>query len=1045
MAGVLKDAAVHFKDLLDPEANTLVTALALADTSSVGRARYKDEFEGLKQGLHECIKEFVDENYQGFNNSIGSYRTVLQSIERSHGNVNSSKELLLKAKSDLASRRPILKELRASSQSYQKMLDILTTIEDLKSVQEKVEEHIAQKRFLSAQQTLKEALAKADQVELAQIGVMQPIHAYLQTQESSLYSIVMEELLSHLYLKSPYCDGRWSRYAHSQDSIGNIEQLIEDKVKLDASLESSTTASGSAMLDKFLGELDTTDAASIEKQDDTKTGKRTSAESDSFRYIRLLVETLTSMNRLHKANDELKRRTQGELYRLVEKTISEVTARMPKTFGRSLPKDSLAVFLEYDTQDSDVRLSVLRDLMWTLYSKLIAVLQGHRVIHAVVDNISARVGGQKESPILEYDFFYFYDGIQKEIRAILTSYIASKPLTLSGSAMIGSSGDSIRSAASSAAAAKHAGFKFASADFDTKERVDEQARLELSLAETVPGLVGKKPTVDDEDATFTPFAGSQSSMSHKVLVAPNVFNIRVVFEPTVVFLQRVRSLLPYHDRNKTRNPEAFLDTFLVDTFLPQLNETLKSTFNELMYSPEALSVDPRSSKLSKKPIFKSASSFVSLFTISCRLLNTSIAYRERYANLLIATITWLHDYYHAKYNELVEVQLQAAPPVTTPSSPITASKGSRKISCVLATQDVVRRLHSMFLAQNESSPEALEGLNKEIQLYISGQKAAGQPPSSPVDGQSGLRKVDLTDILDLDSFRSLNVLTTSVRWLALTLKKMRKVDEDVSTTETGGTLKSRVKKRWTLLEVSTSARSQAAQGAAGSGLGPQEYLTLAGESVTDFDNAIASLEKLADLCVFTLRSDVRCRTVYYIDKAMAEGNYTPALDLEERDSYIGALETDVVNCDEVMMETLVDPDHTFILWGLSALMNELLVYGAASITNINHNGVLKMRCNILVLRQMMKLIVSNPTQVDFSRATTFYDLFENTPNSLLDSIINKKVKANYNEVKIVLRLLHQEIIRKHEQSGRREAALAQRGYEREHLVALHQFYWGSGN
>jgi exocyst complex component 4 len=178
---------------------------------------------------------------------------------------------------------------------------------------------------------------------------------------------------------------------------------------------------------------------------------------------------------------------------------------------------------------------------------------------------------------------------------------------------------------------------------------------------------------------------------------------------------------------------------------------------------------------------------------------------------------------------------------------------------------------------------------------------------------------------------------------------------------------------------------------------------------------------------------------------MTEGNYVPALDLEERDSFIGALETDIVNCDEVMLETLVAPDHSFVMWGLSSLMNELLVYGSACLPSINHNGVMKMRRNILVLRQTLKLIVSNPKQVDFSRAIKFYDLFDYSPNALLDAIIHKKVEVNYNEAKIILRLLHQEIARKHEQNGRRDAALAQRGHEREHLVALHQFYWGSSN
>lgn len=140
-------------------------------------------------------------------------------------------------------------------------------------------------------------------------------------------------------------------------------------------------------------------------------------ESDSFTYVEMLLESLSILGRLVGALDTVIQRMPSEISSLVDATIDEVSERsefmqqarsQPAVVGNANSSatpnalESRYVFVE-KRQSNDLAFSLrlaaleassketdqetLRDLFWTLYSKLDAVLQGFRVTYEVANRI----------------------------------------------------------------------------------------------------------------------------------------------------------------------------------------------------------------------------------------------------------------------------------------------------------------------------------------------------------------------------------------------------------------------------------------------------------------------------------------------------------------------------------------------------------------------------------------------------------------------------------------------------------------------------------
>lgn len=65
---------------------------------------------------------------------------------------------------------------------------------------------------------------------------------------------------------------------------------------------------------------------------------------------------------------------------------------------------------------------------------------------------------------------------------------------------------------------------------------------------------------------------------HRVLVKPDAFHVSVLFQPTLAFLDRVGEILP-SGLDAARASSIFLDEFVLNVYLPQLEEKVQSMFH----------------------------------------------------------------------------------------------------------------------------------------------------------------------------------------------------------------------------------------------------------------------------------------------------------------------------------------------------------------------------------------------------------------------------------------------------------------------------------
>lgn len=131
----------------------------------------------------------------------------------------------------------------------------------------------------------------------------------------------------------------------------------------------------------------------------------------------------------------------------------------------------------------------------------------------------------------------------------------------------------------------------------------EQDELDEILKSSVPGLVSKsrQKSALSENAQA---AQGNSGTGHKILIEPSVFNMSLLLPPSLSFIQRLKDIVPSDSGIALSTLTSFLDDFLVNVFLPQLDETVTDLCTLSFIAADAFTEDPMWSKVSPRPVFK---------------------------------------------------------------------------------------------------------------------------------------------------------------------------------------------------------------------------------------------------------------------------------------------------------------------------------------------------------------------------------------------------------------------------------------------------------
>ena len=146
-------------------------------------------------------------------------------------------------------------------------------------------------------------------------------------------------------------------------------------------------------------------------------------------------------------------------------------------------------------------------------------------------------------------------------------------------------------------------FKLAEIDRKAVDMVSEQEDLDKILQTSVPGLVSKSQRrLGNQNSKGR--VSAEGSATHKLLVDSSVFNIAILLPPSLSFLQRLKDIVPQDSDIAVSTLTSFLDDFLLDVFLPQLEETATELCLTSFMELGAFQQDSQWSQRGAQPVFK---------------------------------------------------------------------------------------------------------------------------------------------------------------------------------------------------------------------------------------------------------------------------------------------------------------------------------------------------------------------------------------------------------------------------------------------------------
>ncbi|CAI2168626.1 9696_t:CDS:10 [Funneliformis geosporum] len=977
MEAAMRQIKAKWEFMTSEEFNPVPLALELLDGSSLGKD-YR-LFKQMKGQLDKALQYIVNDYYQGFNSSIGTFGGVMQNIGDSQERVKEMKSQLKTCKEMLMSKRSDLLQLWFRSQQYKEMI-------------QKLEVLLRDKHFLTAAKMLLDAIKSLEKKEMIGIGALSDLRRYLKAQQNSLHEVLIEELHNHLYLKNSYCDSRWVKYTKDQKTLpsplmewqsGKETRMIsymtlKNKKNLQVNTGLTMSMPLSPKSPKPLNNnitFNDEDEMIVENLD-------INPETDSFYYLEILIESLSTLKKLPQALETITQRIPIELYQLVDKTISEVEERNSDIFSQKSKINDVADIFSLDYPENDAQMEILRDLLWTLYSKLDAVLQGHRFILEMVDKISKRPEYQKNDSqkFKMHSFIEIWKPVQSEVRTLLRDYITED--------------ERVSISENTSEASIQEMIKDRRAHTTLNEELNKQYKRDIStvLQNSMPEVFAKVPD-ERQLSVFVVdrFANANITAGHRLVIKPDAFNVSIIFKPTLAFLDKVKKIIPSSAHQSSADFTTFLDDFVFNVFLPQIGDKIFEIFRQSTAESDAFQEDPNYKTYSALPVIKSASSLMMIVESLCSMLYNMASHKEEYSKMIISLLTQ----YYVKCFE----QYQATVSKNKGEGTVKDDANNQGISATWVQQDQLSEVLGQYPYVAEDN---LKNRRKRKQLCDKETRIEMNFKRN--------REISLGQLItDNKKLTALANFYHSLKWFVAKIWELRGKDSKStgnlhSTKMDDGNL-AKISRRWSSygdvnfsLNVDDEKKKEN---------GDKEIsLPLTGEMANRFDALLATFQQLAEQNLFTLRIELRCHTLHYLDKAMREGNYQLEYEAYEPDPYVLTLNADMVKFNESIASHLPTKEHKFVFEGLDALMEHSLVNNAVYIRNLNTNGVMKMTRNILALQQNLKNIVETPGDISLERARRYYEMFNMGPVNMLTRIKEQGAIFSFEEYKIMLEIMY---------------------------------------
>lgn len=643
--------------------------MPLLDNTSVGLAHRHGEFLDLKDRISNSLRLAVNEHFQAFNDSVGSYRSVVQNIANSQQILSKVKDTINTSTKDLSESKDNMNTLNENLKTYNDMVEILTIIEYLKKVPNDLEDAISDKNYSKAQYLLQSVTSKAQEYRLWELPALSNLESYFETQSQQLFEILIEETHNIIYSKKLFNSFNNSNdFFNKSDTsdYSNIEKHLMNAIDVDIF---ETAATSYSNVEHFLMSLINTSAKlntdGDPTQDTTLENENEVAnmvaldDTNPFNQLLHLLTIIYKLDKLPTAIEIIVQRYANEINQLVNRVTEDTRLRHAKIIkylntSTSKSKDlTRGLGIDESLNDDTFKTVVVRDLFWNFFRRLLFLLQSVRVILDIVNYLenhrfdSVHVGTSNSSITGDgsLTLLKLWNSLKNEVRNLVSSYISDNDSSL------GSKLTNISSIKTDPSKPHNSLFQFYKVNYDN----DHSNQLKLVLQDLFPGFINS----NDMSKIDSPYIEDTKFLKQTRIIPANIFHMRIILEPFLVFIQGSKLLM---EKKDSEEPIIFFNGFMTNEFLPLLEESFIS-----FYIDEVEEIDPYevydeiseksllapSHNLNEVKIFKFVVEFKRYFSDVCFILNTSLQFRKEFSSIIFKLLNRFLDKVEDTSKELI--------------------------------------------------------------------------------------------------------------------------------------------------------------------------------------------------------------------------------------------------------------------------------------------------------------------------------------------------------------------------------------------------------
>ncbi|KAH3687900.1 hypothetical protein WICPIJ_001117 [Wickerhamomyces pijperi] len=656
LQSLLQEIQVDWRQSTQPHANPLEIALPLLDTTSVGLAHRKDEFIDLKDRISNALQDTVAEHYQAFNDSIGSYRTVVQNIANSKNTVCKIRESISDSVKDLeqVTNNEELNTLNENVKNYNEMIAICNAIEYLQKVPNELEACFTDKNYTKAQQILTDVSKKATQYDLWKLQALATLDDYYKTQEQHLFEILIEELLNVVYSKTDFnnMDIAQSSQFKKLQSDYSAEQSLLGAFNIDIG---ETASQLHSKYEIFIGSFIESQGNGQDVDDFNDNPSvtqfnyiRFDDDSNPFHQILKLLKLIHQSGKLQLALEITTQRVNNEIALLINKVVEDLKLKYPKlikSLNTSITNNnnnSGTASGANDALPSSADLVLVSELFWNFFRKILFFFQAVKSIIVISETLQPTL----KKNVASLELLKLWSLLKDEIEKLILAYISADE----------TNDTSLKTTISNASQTQDSSklFQFYQVDYNK----ENSEKLKTVLTNLFPGFVNSKSLAKID----SPYIEDTKFLKQTRVLPANVMNMKYILEPFLLFIQG-SNLLILNDRTID-----FFNGFMSSKFLPLLEDHFVNLYIEEieeihsleMYEPTQIldrdnDFDEDDSENDKYLLF--IVEFRYFFNELCLSLNTASQFRPDFVHILfriiLKFIEKIDEIYKELHNELV--------------------------------------------------------------------------------------------------------------------------------------------------------------------------------------------------------------------------------------------------------------------------------------------------------------------------------------------------------------------------------------------------------